>query len=263
MRYFIDVTEKSALILSPKDIPSHCQYAISLPGIYRLLSGNISKKQGHPIFETYKPHLMFLGSASDLSFKKNHLRMRIHDEDRYVNIKYDELKDWLHLSNQYFIPFQDDFNKPIYLSKGLYNPDNSLNGEQQLFSKPDGIAYDASNTVYSELLSVFQTHDEFDWFIHGNLSYQLVNELKKVNKNLAIELNTPLRLALKGIVYSDKGEVPITDKQYAQSQSPLKEICSCDTCLIYTQSYLHHLYLNTPVLAIKLLAKHNLSVWIE
>lgn len=72
---------------------------------------------------------------------------------------------------------------------------------------------------------------------------------------------TPLRDAHRGHFYSEFCADTILAEKFTNQHLPLASDCSCSTCENHTQAYLHHLYQTTPLLAVRLLAKHNVFYW--
>ncbi len=68
----------------------------------------------------------------------------------------------------------------------------------------------------------------------------------------------PTRFARHGTVFTSKGRVNIKSAAYREDEAPLDENCSCDVCLRYKRSYLHHLARKKEIYGIMLLSKHNL-----
>lgn len=67
-----------------------------------------------------------------------------------------------------------------------------------------------------------------------------------------------------GQFWDGKSYCDISQVQYRLDVSVLVKDCLCKTCLQpYTKSYLHHLYSETPLLAQRYLAIHNLSCLIH
>lgn len=77
-----------------------------------------------------------------------------------------------------------------------------------------------------------------------------------------IESDEPAKMALAGTVYSQDGMIDLTDSQTTMQFALIDSECSCPTCTQqFTKAYLHHLYLNTPLLAQRFLIQHNIHAW--
>lgn len=94
----------------------------------------------------------------------------------------------------------------------------------------------------------------------GDMSLKTVCDLSALGVDY-IETASPLKGVKKGILQTDTGEIDIHDKSYRQDHKPLSSECACYTCLHHTRAYLHHLLGFTPLLAMKLLAMHNVYYW--
>ncbi|MCX9010004.1 MAG: tRNA guanosine(34) transglycosylase Tgt [Candidatus Methanoperedens sp.] len=68
----------------------------------------------------------------------------------------------------------------------------------------------------------------------------------------------PTRNARHQSLMTGKGTVDIARRKYAQDFAPVDEICGCYTCKNYTRAYLHHLFKESELLALRLASIHNL-----
>ncbi len=68
----------------------------------------------------------------------------------------------------------------------------------------------------------------------------------------------PTRFARHGTALTSKGRINITGAAYKEDSSPLDKSCSCQVCLGYKRSYLHHLARKKEIYGIILLSHHNL-----
>jgi len=69
----------------------------------------------------------------------------------------------------------------------------------------------------------------------------------------------PTRLARMGIVFADKRELDITNKEFDGDTKPIDDACSCLTCKNYSRAYIHHLFRVRELLGYRLATIHNLS----
>ncbi len=65
--------------------------------------------------------------------------------------------------------------------------------------------------------------------------------------------------ACKSVALVSTRQLALDSDRYRMVYEPLAEDCSCYTCQQFTCAYLHHLLKQTPLLAIKLVAIHNLT----
>ncbi len=68
----------------------------------------------------------------------------------------------------------------------------------------------------------------------------------------------PTRFARHGTALTSEGRVNIESSRYKDDKNPLDKECSCNTCLNYQKSYLHHLAKRKEIYGIMLLTQHNL-----
>ncbi len=68
----------------------------------------------------------------------------------------------------------------------------------------------------------------------------------------------PTRFARHGTALTSDGRINIESSCYREDKSPLDKNCSCNTCLNYKRSYLHHLAKRGEIYGIMLLTNHNL-----
>src|SRR3989344_3436623 len=66
------------------------------------------------------------------------------------------------------------------------------------------------------------------------------------------------RKARSGQVYTNNGEVNITNAKFRELFKPIDMECECSTCENYSCAYLHHLFAAHELLAYHLTSVHNL-----
>ncbi len=69
----------------------------------------------------------------------------------------------------------------------------------------------------------------------------------------------PTRNARHETLMSSKGNIDIARNKYAIDLSPIDENCRCYTCRNYTKAYMHHLFKESELLALRLASIHNLN----
>lgn len=73
-----------------------------------------------------------------------------------------------------------------------------------------------------------------------------------------VEMDMPAQLGLDGSVVCSDKIVDLRDSVFALDFEVIDDKCSCPTCSAkLTKAYLHHLYLNTPLLCQRFLIQHN------
>lgn len=68
----------------------------------------------------------------------------------------------------------------------------------------------------------------------------------------------PTRNARHGTLMTSKGNVDVARAKFAPDFKPINEDCGCYTCKNYTRAYLHHLFRESELLALRLASIHNL-----
>jgi queuine tRNA-ribosyltransferase len=68
----------------------------------------------------------------------------------------------------------------------------------------------------------------------------------------------PTRNARRGTLFTSKGSIKITNKQFRDSIEPIEEDCQCYTCKNYTKAYLSYLIKEGELLGLRLATIHNL-----
>ena len=66
------------------------------------------------------------------------------------------------------------------------------------------------------------------------------------------------RLGRHGIIFSDQGNIKITNAKYARDFSPLTDNCDCYACKNLTKAYFHHLQREKETLGGVLMGLHNI-----
>ncbi|MBF0544164.1 MAG: tRNA guanosine(34) transglycosylase Tgt [Candidatus Riflebacteria bacterium] len=71
----------------------------------------------------------------------------------------------------------------------------------------------------------------------------------------------PSQLAHRGVAFTSHGKLQFRRSIHKFSQEPIDAQCTCQSCLNYTRSYIHHLVKSDEPLAWFLLTCHNLSFY--
>ena len=66
------------------------------------------------------------------------------------------------------------------------------------------------------------------------------------------------RLGRHGIIFSDEGNIKITNARFAKDFTPLTSNCDCYACRCFTKAYFHHLLREKETLGGILLGLHNI-----
>jgi queuine tRNA-ribosyltransferase len=68
----------------------------------------------------------------------------------------------------------------------------------------------------------------------------------------------PTRIARHGTLYTSKGKIHITNKEFIRDFSPIEKDCDCYTCRHFTRAYICHLMKSKEILGSTLGSIHNL-----
>jgi len=68
----------------------------------------------------------------------------------------------------------------------------------------------------------------------------------------------PTRNARHESLLTSKGNIDVARNRFALDFKPISEDCGCYTCKYYTRAYLHHLFRESELLALRLASIHNL-----
>ena len=68
----------------------------------------------------------------------------------------------------------------------------------------------------------------------------------------------PTRSGRTGLAFTSNGIIKIKNSIYKKDITPLDNQCSCEICLNYSKSYLHHLVRSSEILGSVFLTQHNL-----
>jgi queuine tRNA-ribosyltransferase len=102
-------------------------------------------------------------------------------------------------------------------------------------------------------------HQQRVCYITGNFTVSQLRMLMPMN--LLIETDTPAQDALKAVVYTKEATIDLSSTEYSTDFALIEKTCACVVCKQkFTRAYLHHLYLNTPLLANRYLLQHNISL---
>jgi queuine tRNA-ribosyltransferase len=71
----------------------------------------------------------------------------------------------------------------------------------------------------------------------------------------------PTRYARSATLFTRRGRIRVTNKNYKRDFYPIDRSCSCYTCSHFSRAYLHHLFAANEVLSAVLSAIHNVSFY--
>ncbi len=72
----------------------------------------------------------------------------------------------------------------------------------------------------------------------------------------------PTRYARSATLFTRRGRIRLTNKNYKRDFFPIDPSCSCYTCQNFSRAYLHHLFISNEVLSAVLSAIHNVHFYL-
>lgn len=72
----------------------------------------------------------------------------------------------------------------------------------------------------------------------------------------------PTRYARSATLFTRRGRIRLTNKNYKRDFFPIDPSCSCYTCQNFSRAYLHHLFVSNEVLSAVLSAIHNVHFYL-
>ncbi len=73
----------------------------------------------------------------------------------------------------------------------------------------------------------------------------------------------PTRYARSATLFTRRGKIRLTGKNYKRDFFPVDPSCTCYTCQNFSRAYLHHLYAANEVLSAVLAAIHNVTFYLQ
>jgi len=73
----------------------------------------------------------------------------------------------------------------------------------------------------------------------------------------------PTRYARSATLFTNRGRIRLTNKNYRRDFYPIEPNCSCYTCRNFTRAYLHHLFTSNEVLSAILASIHNVHFYLN
>ena len=71
----------------------------------------------------------------------------------------------------------------------------------------------------------------------------------------------PTRYARSATLFTRRGRIRLTNKNYKRDFFPIDPSCNCYTCQNFSRAYLHHLFVSNEVLSAVLSAIHNVHFY--
>jgi len=73
----------------------------------------------------------------------------------------------------------------------------------------------------------------------------------------------PTRYARSATLFTNRGKIRLTNKNYRRDFYPIDPNCSCYACRNFTRAYIHHLFNANEVLSAILASIHNVHFYLE
>ncbi len=73
----------------------------------------------------------------------------------------------------------------------------------------------------------------------------------------------PTRYARSATLFTNRGRIRLTNKNYRRDFYPIDPNCTCYTCRNFTRAYLHHLFTSNEVLSAILASIHNVHFYLN
>jgi queuine tRNA-ribosyltransferase len=73
----------------------------------------------------------------------------------------------------------------------------------------------------------------------------------------------PTRYARSATLFTNRGKIRLTHKNYKRDFYPVEPNCTCYTCRNFTRAYLHHLFNANEVLSAILASIHNVHFYLN
>jgi len=73
----------------------------------------------------------------------------------------------------------------------------------------------------------------------------------------------PTRYARSATLFTRRGKIRMTNKNYKRDFYPIDPTCTCYTCQNFTSAYLHHLFAANEVISAVLSAIHNVHIYLQ
>ena len=73
----------------------------------------------------------------------------------------------------------------------------------------------------------------------------------------------PTRYARSATLFTNRGKIRLTNKNFRRDFYPIDPNCTCYTCMNFTRAYIHHLYNANEVLSAILASIHNVHFYMN
>ena len=256
--WFIDPTVESGQLIENKGNSSQ---PLSYPfnAFYQLMQGESSNIGDPALMPMGTPTLLHLKQDEAHKIKQQSYRFQNPANGQKIKLEFEALQAWCQPFKILVLPialkalgYTD--TQQVFIEIDI----NKLEKQSSLLSDNHGIALHLTDSMQvTHMIDLIEKDESRKWYIYGDINPSAYQQLQALD-NVAIQTNTPLQTALDGLALNSSNEfIDVKNKQFVLEQAPIDSNCQCNTCQNHTLSYLHHLYSNTPILTIQLLAQHN------
>ncbi|MGC1183513.1 tRNA-guanine transglycosylase [Legionella sp.] len=113
------------------------------------------------------------------------------------------------------------------------------------------------NDINESTLIQLEQWSHLPRYVMGTINAELLHYIRSKDVEF-IESDEPANAALHGRVYSQRGDIDLTDCSTEKQFETIDPDCNCPVCSQqFTKAYFHHLLQHTPLLCQRLLIQHN------
>lgn len=262
-QWLVDASCNSGMLL---DELTHTKYVYPFDAFYSFLNGQLPVNNQCSSLPFGFPSACFLRFCSNSKFKNDSYYFRSTLDGSRQSLPLAELVKWLNSFKQVVLPYELRnlvLSPKVKVFLDFSEKDNLEQAATML--NVQGMALNLEHVdEVSTLVKFMSERHELSFYLYGDTLEKKGLSLLFKLPNVSIQTNYPLLLAKKGIfIVSDSSSDDIYSKNYELDNKPLLDECDCTTCKNHSRSYLHHLYQHTPILAIQLLAVHNVHHWLS
>lgn len=256
--WFIDPTVASGQLIENKGSSSQ---PLSYPfnAFYQLMHGESNNIHNPALMPMGMPVLLHLKQNDAHKVKQQSYRFQNPANGQRLTLKFEALQAWCQPFKSLVLPIALKALGCTDTQQVFIEIDhNKFEKQSSLLSENHGIAIHLSDGLQiTQIIDLIEKDENRQWYIYGDINPNTYQQLLAFD-HVEIQTNAPLQAALDGLGLNSSNEfIDVKNKQFVLEQAPIDSNCQCNTCQSHSLSYLHHLYSNTPILTIQLLAQHN------
>lgn len=204
-------------------------------------------------------------NASSLKLNNHgNYSIRSQYDGRLLSYTVDELWHFIIKLSPQIVILPQGFTEKYDISKLLLSENIKLffpldDSQSNINFNQHGVYIEFSEGMEDDLREKLKSIDNRQIYVRGSIFASLLQELKALGVTY-IESDKPSEDAYKGLVYSRDGVINLGESKN-HTFDVIESSCKCPTCQQkLTSAYLHHLYMNTPLLCQRFLIQHNWSM---